>query len=218
MRSPRRTRGRETASHGERPLVTSRRRILPAPALAALVLLALAGCGGGAPTVASSRTATVTRTVTAPATSGTTTSGTASGTTAAQPPPDPNASLSLNAAEQTLDARGYAALTERDWRPDQPLKVLLGVRRGSGPRAEQAFFFVGDRFIGTDTQDPSGQLEVAAQGGDSITRGYGVYRPSDAIDGPSGGSAQVTYRWTGTRLVPQDPIPTAAPEAPLSRR
>jgi hypothetical protein len=199
--------------------VTSRCRILPALAPAALVLLALAGCGGGdAPTVASSRTATVTRTATAPATTGTTTTGPASGTTATQPPPDPSSPLSLHAAEQTLDARGYAALTERDWRPDQPLKVLLGVRRGSEPRAEQAFFFVGDRFIGTDTKDPSAQLEVADQGGDGVTLGYGLYRPSDAIDGPSGGSAEVTYRWNGASLVPQEPIPTDAPEAPLSRR
>ncbi len=205
---------------GEGPIVPFRRRILLALAPAALALLALAGCGGGARTSAHVRTQTVTRTVTVPAT--TTTSGTAttSGTTSAAPPPNPDAALSLHAAEQVLAAHGYATLTESDWRPGQPLKVLLGIATGgsAGPRRELAFLFVGATFIGNDTKDPSGQIEVAAQDGSSVTLRYGLYRPSDAIEDPTGGSASVTYRWTGTRLVPQDPIPTAAPSASLSRR
>ena len=51
-----------------------------------------------------------------------------------------------------------------------------------------------------------------------MTLSYALYRPSDGIDAPSGGSAEVTYAWDGSRLTPQDPIPTAAPDAPLSRR
>ena len=203
---------------GEGPIVPFRRRILLALAPVALALPALAGCGGGAGTSAHVTTRTVTHTVTVPAT--TTATATTGGTTNAAPPPNPSATLSLHAAEQVLAAHGYATLTERDWRPDQPLKVLLGVATGgpSGTRRELAFFFVGATFIGNDTAAPSGQLEVAAQGGDNVTLQYGLYRPSDAIDDPTGGSASVTYHWTGTRLVPQDPIPTAAPNAPLSRR
>jgi hypothetical protein len=197
--------------------VPFRRRILPVLAPAALVLLALSGCGGGdEPTSAIARSVTVTRTVTAPAPPPAATSGRQ--TSAAPAAPDPSAPLSLQAAEQVLDARGYAPLGERDWRPDQPLKVLLGIARGSGPRAERAFLFVGDTFIGTDTGDPSARLEVAAQDGGSVTLRYALYRPSDAIDDPTGDSAEVTYRWTGARLVPQDPIPAAAADAPLSRR
>jgi LppP/LprE lipoprotein len=195
--------------------VPSRRRTLSALAPAALVLLVLAGCGGDdEPTSAPVSTLTVTKTVTAPATTPATTS------TAATPatPPDPDAPLSLQAAERVLDARGYAPLGERDWRPGQALKVLLGVSQSADPRAEQAFFFVGDTFIGTDTKDPSAAIEVAAQGGDSVTLRYALYRPSDAIDSPTGGAADVTYAWDGTRLVPQDPIPSAASGAPLSRR
>lgn len=194
----------------------SRRRILSALAPAALVLPVLAGCGGGDDPTSAAAPATVTqtRTVTVPAATPTT----GAATTGALPPSDPSAPLSLHTAEQLLDEHGYAPLTERDWRPDQPLKVLLGISRAGGPRAEQAFLFVGDRFIGTDTKDPSGQLVVTAQGGDDVTLSYGLYRPSDAIDDPSGGTAEVTYTWTGTRLVPQDPIPTAAQDAPLSRR
>lgn len=189
----------------------SRRRILSALAPAALVLLALAGCGGGdARTSASATTRTVTRTVTVPATTPTT--STASTT------PSPSAPLTLHAAEQVLAAHGYAPLGERDWQPDQALKVLLGVSRASGARAEQAFFFVSDTFIGTDTKDPSASIEVAAQDGDSVTLSYGLYRPADQIDVPTGGTAEVTYRWDGSRLTPGDPIPSASPAAPLSRR
>ncbi|HKG40143.1 MAG TPA: LppP/LprE family lipoprotein [Conexibacter sp.] len=192
----------------------SRRRILSALAPAALALLVLAGCGGDdEPTSASVETTTVTRTVTAPATT-----STDSAPTTPSPPPDPDAPLSLQTAEQVLDGRGYAPLSERDWRPDQPLKVLLGVARSADPRAEQAFFFVGDAFIGTDTKDPSASIEVTAQDDDSVTLSYALYRPADAIDSPSGGTAEVTYAWNGTRLVPQDPIPSAASDAPLSRR
>ncbi len=190
----------------------SRRRVLPVLAPAALVLLALAGCGGGdAPssaTDAAARTETVTRTVTVPATT----------PTAPSAPADPAAPLTLAAAEQVLDARGYAALGERDWRPDQSLKVLPGVSRAADPRAELAFFFVGDRFIGTDAKDPSASIEVLDQDDDSVTLSYALYRPSDGVDGPSGGTAEVTFAWDGSRLAPQDPIPSADPDAPLSRR
>lgn len=193
----------------------SRRRTPLALLPAALVLLALAGCGGGdEPTGAVVATTTVTKTVTTPAS---TTAATT--TTTPSTAPDPNATLSLQAAEQVLAKRGYAVLGERDWRPDQPLKVLLGIATDDeSPRAELAFFFVGDRFIGTDTKDPSGQIEVVAQSGDAVTLSYGLYKPADSIDDPSGGTAQVTYRWDGARLTPQGAIPTASPDAPTSRR
>lgn len=176
------------------------------------MLLALAGCGGDDP--AASVTETVTHTVTAPATT------TAPTTPAPEPPPpDPSASMTLAEAERLLDEKGYATLTARDWRPDQTLKVLLGIERSvEEPRALLAFFFVGETFIGTDTQEPSGAIEVVAQDGESVTLRYGLYRPGDSIEAPSGGSAEVTYAWDGRRLVPQDAIPTADPDAPLSRR
>jgi len=197
-----------------------RRRLL-AP-LAAFALPALAGCGGGSHTTAAvTAPRTVTRTVTSqasppPTTSAGTTTGAA---TTAAPPPDPNAPLTLRAAEQTLAARGFAALTERDFRPGQPLKVLVGVRRGSADaRTQQAFFFVGDRFIGTDTADPSAGISVVDQGDDEVTLAYELYKPPDAMCCPSGGMAQVAYRWTGARLQPQGAIPPSASSAAASRR
>jgi LppP/LprE lipoprotein len=200
-----------------------RRSPFAPPPAAFLALLALAGCGGGTRATGDVTPATVTQTVTAPATtstgSGTSAgSGAATGTTPA-PPPNPNAPLSLHAAEQTLDARGFATLTERDFRPGQRLKVLVGVRRGSADaRTQQAFFFVGDRFIGTDTADTSAGISVVDQGDDHVTLDYALYKPSDALCCPSAGSAQVTYRWDGTRLLPQGAIPPSASGAAASRR
>lgn len=175
------------------------------------MLLALPGCGGD-DEPARSAVATVTQTATAPATTGAT-------TPPPSPVPDPNASMTLREAQALLDEKGYATLTARDWRPDQPLKVLLGIERSRDrPRALLAFFFVGETFIGTDTEDPSGSIAVVEQTGDAVTLRYGLYRPGDTIDDPTGGSADVTYAWDGERLTPQDPIPTASRSAPLSRR
>lgn len=192
------------------------RRLLPLAV--ALSALALSACGGSeAETTTVSRTTTVTRTVTTPA--ATTPAAT---TPAATTPPartPAGGSLSLREAEQVLDARGYAPLTERDWRPDATLKVLVGVRRGvSADGAQQAFFFAGDRFIGTDTRDPSGRIAVTGQSGDAVALTYALYRPGDSIEQPSGGEVTVTFAWDGSRLRPREEIPPADPAAPRSRR
>lgn len=192
-----------------------RRRLPPALPLAALALVAIAGCGGETHTAVVTRTQTVVRTVTAPATATQPATIPTTGTSTA--PSGAGAPLTLRAAEQLLDARGYAVLTERDFRPGQALAVLIGIRRDP-PRAELAFFFAGGRFIGTDTRDPSGAIEVVAQDGDRVTLGYGLYRPGDALCCASGGTARVTYLWDGARLTPSRPIPTADPGASLSRR
>src|SRR5512142_1838676 len=138
-------------------MVPSRRRTPLALAPAALALLALAGGGGAARTADATRTATVVKTVTAPgSTAPASTTATAMAPARTTPSaPNPNAPLPLHAAEQVLSARGYATLSERDWRPGQPLKVLIGVglHDPAGVRRELAFFFVGASFIGTDTKD-----------------------------------------------------------------
>lgn len=197
----------------------SRRRLPSALPLAALALLALTGCGGGDERASAvTQTTTVTRTVTTPPPATTTGTGTTT-TPGGQGAIDPDAPLTLQTAEQTLDRHGYATLTERDFRPDQRLKVLIGVRRGvSDAGAQLAFFFVGDRFIGTDSTATSGRIAVTAQQDDAITLTYSLYRTGDTIDGPTGGSADVTFRWNGSALEPQSTIPTADPLVSPSRR
>ncbi len=157
------------------------------------------------------------RTVTVPATR--TTTATTGATTTSTTPADPHAPLSLRAAQLTLGARGFNVLSERDLHPDQTLKVLLGVRHEAGDTGnQQAFFFVGDRFIGTDAKDTSGRIVVVDQRDDAVTLAYALYRTGDAIDSPSAGSARVTYRWNGAQLTPDGPIPSSDLGAATSRR
>jgi hypothetical protein len=194
-----------------------------------LAVAVISACGGGNQPTTTDHVATVTRTVvrTVP---GTTTPQTqtekvttlpdnnaTTGTTV--PPPNPSAPLTLARAEDALKRLGYTALTERDFDPDQTLRVLVGVRRSDpSGHAQQAFFFVGNRFIGTDTSDPSGSVSVTGQRAGEVTLTYNLYRPSDSLDGPSDGTADVTYRWTGSKLVPMGSIPTSSPQASGSRR
>lgn len=164
-------------------------------ALAACALLALAGCGGGTH---------------APATAA-----------RPAPPPDPHAALSLEAAEQVLRAHNFGGLSfsGRPFRPHQPLKVLVGGRpEAADVPGQQAFFFFGDRFVGTDTPDVSAEIAIVHQTSDRITLSYVLYKPNDGMSVPNGGRTQVTYRWDGTRVVPEGPIPTSVWGAPLSRR
>lgn len=189
----------------------SRRRLPLALAPAALALLAITGCGGGEKP-ARVVTRTVVRTVTTPATTPATTPTTTT-------PAATQGTISLRQAELIVGGNAATVLTERDWRPDQTLKVLIGVRHAAGEGGrEQAFFFVGGHYIGTDTSDPSGRIAVVDQRDDAITLAYGLYRPGDAIESPSAGTAHVTYAWDGTRLVPQGSIPPSALDAAQSRR
>jgi hypothetical protein len=74
--------------------------------------------------------------------------------------------------------------------------------------AEQAFFFVHGRYIGTDLADTSATIRSAWRGEDTIAFYYTLYKTDDPNCCPLGGAAIVRYHWTGTRLVPLDPIPS----------
>jgi len=163
-----------------------------------LALLALAGCGGGSH---------------APATSA----------SAARAPAalNPHAPLTQEAAEQVLRAHSYSGIVrgEHVYRPGQPFKVVVGIREmAADVPGQKAFFFVGDRFVGTDTPDVSGEVAIVRQRDDEITLRYVLYRPADGMSLPLGGHAQVTYRWNGTRVVPEGRIPSSVWGAALSRR
>ena len=97
--------------------------------------------------------------------------------------------------------------------------MLVGVRRNAPEgRAQQAFFFVGNRFIGTDTSDTSGSISVTDQQDDRITLTYGLYSTKDALADPTDGDASVSYRWTGAKLVPMGSIPPSSTQVAGSRR
>jgi hypothetical protein len=130
-------------------------------------------------------------------------------TDAGSPPPStpPAGGGTVQDAEATLRDKGYRADNPDDYDPSATLRVLIGTRADSGDGyAKKAFFFVGDRFIGTDTSDESANIKVAGTTDDTVTLAYAIYRKGDALCCP-GDSARVRYQWNGSRLVPLDAIP-----------
>jgi LppP/LprE lipoprotein len=118
------------------------------------------------------------------------------------------------------DASDYASGNvpdEATWEATT-LRVLLGVRRPSDSFDQRAFFFLSDRYLGTDTKLPSARIFLVKETDKTVTVEYALYRRRDPLSDPTGGSATVRYHWNGTRLVPEDPIPPDAWNARLSRR
>jgi hypothetical protein len=170
----------------------------------------LAGCGssGGGNT----KTVVQVQTVTAPQTQTTTLPDVhlppptePAQTTEAPPSTPPGGTLSQ--ARQTVSAEGYNVDNPGDYKRSAILRVLIGTRKGSGDGyAKRAFFFVGGRYLGTDTSDDSANIRVAAESPTRVTLAYALYGPDDALCCP-GGTAIVRYEWNGSKLLPLDPIP-----------
>jgi hypothetical protein len=105
------------------------------------------------------------------------------------------------------------------YRPENTLRVLIGVRSDSATAYNQnAFFFLGGRYLGTDTKQVSAGIDYVGQTDLTVTLRYAIYAPDDPNCCPSGGAERVRYRWNGSRLTPLDPIPSESPDAPRSRR
>jgi hypothetical protein len=198
--------------------------------VAALALLvgaggALAGCGSGkgstaahregaakeatpatspasstASTSTSSRPGLATITKTATATS----TRTSSAPAFAQPE---SRGQALAAAVATVERQGYRPDDVSEYHPGHTLRVLTATRTDpSGGHEQRAFFFVDERFIGTDASEPSASLKVLSQGETRLTLGYGLYRSGDSLCCPSG-EASVRFQLNDGRLQALDPIP-----------
>jgi hypothetical protein len=135
------------------------------------------------------------------------------------PSPTPTQFIALQgnaveAAKALVRQKGYDPVVPGD--PAQyathTLRVLLGQKMMHDPFDQRAFFFVGDKYIGTDAMEPSVRFSFVSQEDTTVTL------KDDAMIDPSGGSATVRFHWDGSKLVPLDPIPTADWKAPLSRR
>jgi hypothetical protein len=209
--------------------------ILLAPALLAATLL-LAACGGGTKTVtvssapltptSSTATSTTQGTQSTPTqTSSTSTTNTATGTSSTRSAPEPAFTQGEAKAEGTsgaaavVRAHGYTPNDTSQYHSDQTLRVLVGTRTGSADGyAQQAFFFVDGRYLGTDTKLPSATVKVIGQADTEVTLGYALYRKGDALVNPSGGEAHVTFQLNNGKLVALQKIPPAASNAGLSRQ
>ena len=94
------------------------------------------------------------------------------------------------AAELVRD-KGFEVVRLRDYDPRRKLRVLLGEEPAGG---RMAFFFVDDLYIGNDRSALSEKLRVKRAGNIQVTLTYD-------------GATDVRFKWDGTRLVPQDPLP-----------
>jgi hypothetical protein len=220
----------------------------PIAALAVLALGAcaavLGGCGSsqtktvsvaGAPAITTTSTPTSTTTqstattTTAPPTTTTTPPTATAGGTAAPGPthtaPEPEFTQQESHAEgvseaaAVLKASGYTPAESSQYHPNQTLRVLVGTKAGSSDGYDQqAFFFVGGRYIGTDTKEPSASVKVLAQSDTEVTLGYPLYRSGDSLASPSGGVATVHFQLNNGKLVALNPIPPASSSSGAARR
>ena len=102
-----------------------------------------------------------------------------------------------------------------------PLHVLIGSAAGGDGHSQLAYMFYDAKYLGTDTLQPSGQIAfVGWRDGKTFVLRYGLYRPSDPLCCPTGGTADVIYTWSDAdgRIVAIGQIPPADLNAPLSRR
>ena len=222
-----------------------RKRPLATVALLAIGLpgaAILGGCGSKTKTVsaAGSPSAGATAATTAPAKSTTNSNktGTATGTTPSQtttggatsaPSPTRTApepaftrqathAEGVSGAATFVRATGFTPNDTSEYHASQTLRVLLGTRTGSGDGYGQlAFFFVGDRYIGTDAKEPSATLRVLSQGDTEVTLAYPLYRKGDPLSSPSGGQATVRFQLNNGKLTPLGHIPPASSSSGLSR-
>jgi hypothetical protein len=170
---------------------------LLAVGVACLVLIARAvGGGEDEDTVAATPTATPTATRTPRPTP----------TPTPTPVPlTPEQLVQRRAAADQLRQQGYEPVSLRAYHPDQTLRVLLGApsaatRAAGVPKGRRAFFFVGDAFVDTDAQEVSTDLRIGRQTENTVTLRYGL---------DSGQRTSVRFRWDGTALAPQSPVPPA---------
>jgi hypothetical protein len=219
-----------------------RRQLLPSVAGFACATL-LAACGGaGTKTVtATSAPATSAETTTQATTTATsTTASTTTSTSTAPPPassggtpatttrtaPEPafaeheksSSAEGIRAAAALVREHGFTPDDTSEYHAGQTLRVLVGTRTGSGDGyGQQAFFFVGNRYIGTDAKEPSASVKVVSQGETEVTLAYPLYRPSDPLCCPGGGTATVHFQLNDGKLTALDPIPPASSRQALSR-
>jgi hypothetical protein len=214
------------------------RRLLRAAAPALLSAAALTACGSQTTTVTAGKTgaegsgASASNPSTSTAATGTSATGSTGGAesgatgtpsttrTATEPAFDKTEepAQQANAAAAVVRARGYTPYNLSEYHPGQTLGVLVGTRTGSADGyAQQVFFFVNGRFIGTDTKEPSAAVKVVSQNDTEAVVSYALYRPNDPLSSPSGGHALVRFQLNNGRLMPVGTIPPVRSQSATSR-
>ena len=133
------------------------------------------------------------------------------------------AAMTLDAAQAAVQQQGYAgacsaaapacagaADVTAAWCDACPLHLIIGVVTPSADGYVQRAFFFTDHYIGTDARTPSATIGFVSRTADTVTLRYPLYQSGDRMCCPSGGAADVRFRWDGQQLTPLDPIPSDA--------
>jgi hypothetical protein len=114
----------------------------------------------------------------------------------------------LAAAEDLVRSKGYTPDPNTSWDLPHQLSVILATATGSADGYNQtAFFFYNGTYLGTDAIAPSAGISEAWQDDATVALSYQLYNAADPDCCPTAGSAIVRFHWTGTQLIPLDPIP-----------
>ena len=118
------------------------------------------------------------------------------------------------AAVAEVRAAGYEPVELAAYKPGHTLRVLVGRPRQGMTPGLRAFFFVRGRFIGNDALAGSMKLDVGEQRDREVTLTYGLFVVGDKPCCPSGGDADVRFRWDGDELTPREAIPAESRRIP----
>ena len=118
-----------------------------------------------------------------------------------------------------MRSKGYTPDPTTSWDLPHQLSVILATAAGTADGYEQAaFFFYNGRYLGTDAIAPSAGISDAWQDDTTVALSYQLYNATDPMCCPTAGSATVRFHWTGTQLIPLDPIPANDDAVDNSRR
>jgi hypothetical protein len=122
-------------------------------------------------------------------------------------------------AEKLVNGKGYSPVSHTPWPAGGGLAAIVAVKTPTADALTQRVFFFHDgAYLGTDTSAPSALIQLGESTAVTVTVSYQLYNADDSMADPSGGWATVRFHWTGSRLVPLDPIPTADVSSDGSRR
>ena len=87
--------------------------------------------------------------------------------------------------------------------------AIKGICGGSiDGKCQQVFFFIGTRYLGTDTFKPSTSIwAIDPAGPGRIRVSYANYGPNDPLCCPSLSPVPITYAWDGVSLKPNGTPP-----------
>jgi hypothetical protein len=131
---------------------------------------------------------------------------------------DPNLAAALALVRHQCPPQSAEISTDW-WMAGWRFNALYGNCLAADGHNQRIWFFVGARFVGTDSPKSSAEIVGLWRDNNTIAFLYVLYRGSDALCCPTGGGKIVRFRWTGDRIVALDPLPpwNPTPSAPVAR-